>query len=55
MWWKSARGDYMRGVYMNHVTFKVVYSIGNPLFFIEEFPYYSCSTKGLLYIKDIHL
>jgi len=20
VWWKSARGDYMRGVYMNHVT-----------------------------------
>ena len=19
VWWKSARGDYMRGVYMNHV------------------------------------
>jgi len=20
VWWKSARGDYMRGVYMNHVS-----------------------------------
>ena len=36
-------------------AFKAAYSVGNLLFFIEEFPCSSCSAKGLLYVKDIRL
>ena len=36
-------------------TFKAVYSVGDPLFFIEEFPHCSHSAKGLLYVEDIRL
>ena len=32
-----------------------MYSVGDLLFFIEEFPCGSCSAEGLLYVEDIRL
>ena len=36
-------------------AFEAAYSVGDPLFFIEEFPRSSYSAEGLLYVEDIRL